>query len=77
MADQIQDTTTVSEVDLNLDEILGTPGAENIMLPSTEEAKPNLFSSKPVDTSFLDKPEEKDDSKPSTAEASKQPFSSR
>ena len=72
MADQIQDTTTVSEVDLNLDEILGTPGAENIMLPSTEEAKPNLFSSKPVDTSFLDKPEEKDDSKPSTAEASKQ-----
>ena len=72
MADQIKYTTTVSEVDLNLDEILGTPGAENIMLPSTEEAKPNLFSSKPVDTSFLDKPEEKDDSKPSTAEASKQ-----
>lgn len=57
MADQIQETTTVSEVDLNLDEILGTPGAENIMLPSTEEAKPNLFSSKPVDTSFLDKPD--------------------
>lgn len=71
MADQIQDTTTVSEVDLNLDEILGTPGAESVMLPSTEEAKPNLFSSKPVDTSFLDKPEEVE-SKPSTTEASKQ-----
>lgn len=71
MADQIQETTTVSEVDLNLDEILGTPGAENIMLPSTEEAKPNMFSSKPVDTSFLDKPEE-EDAKPSVAEASKQ-----
>lgn len=72
MADQIQETTTVSEVDLNLDDILGTPGAENVMLPSTEEAKPNLFSSKPVDTSFLDKPEEEDNSKPSVAEASKQ-----
>lgn len=71
MADQIQETTTVAEVDLNLDEILGTPGAENVMLPSTEEAKPNLFSSKPVDTSFLDKPEE-EDVKTSTAEASKQ-----
>jgi len=71
MADQIQETTTISEVDLNLDEILGTPGADNVMLPSTEEAKPNLFSSKPVDTSFLDKPE-KEEEKPSTVEASKQ-----
>lgn len=74
MADQIQDTTTVSEVDLNLDEILGTPGAENVMLPSTEEAKPNMFSSKPVDTSFLDKPEkdDKSETKPSEVEAAKQ-----
>jgi len=73
MADQIQETTTVSEVDLNLDEILGTPGAENIMLPSTEEAKPNMFSSKPVDTSFLDKPiDDAEDAKPSAVEASKQ-----
>jgi hypothetical protein len=71
MADQIQETTTVSEVDLNLDEILGTPGAENIMLPSTEEAKPNMFTSKPVDTSFLDKPEQEEE-KTSTVEASKQ-----
>ncbi len=72
MADQIQETTTVTEVDLNLDEILGTPGAENVMLPSTEEAKPNLFSSKPVDTSFLDKPDNDGDSKTPVAEASKQ-----
>ena len=71
MADQIQDTTTVSEVDINLDEILGTPGAENVMLPNTEEAKPNLFSSKPVDTSFLDRPDD-GESKTSEVEASKQ-----
>ncbi len=63
MADQIQDTTTVSEVDLNLDEILGTPGAESVMLPASEEAKPNLFTSKPIDTSFLDKPDDDEPSK--------------
>jgi hypothetical protein len=48
-------TTNVSEVELNLDDILGTPGAESVMLPSTEP-KPNLFTSKPVDTSFLNDP---------------------
>ena len=70
MADQIQETTSVSEVDLNLDDILGTPGAENVMLPSTEEAKPNMFSSKPVDTSFLDKPEKEEKSETSTKTSS-------
>lgn len=58
MADQMETTTNITEVDMNLDDILGTPGADNVMLPSTEEKKPNMFSSKPVDTSFLDKPEE-------------------
>lgn len=73
MADQIQETTTISEVDLNLDEILGTPGAENIMLPAEEEKKPNMFSSKPVDTSFLDKPDsDQEEDKPSSQEAVKQ-----
>lgn len=72
MADQIQETTTVSEVDLNLDEILGTPGAENVMLPSTEEAKPNLFSSKPVDTSFLDKPDTDQEKEKPAEEVSKE-----
>lgn len=66
MSDKIETTTTISEVDINLDEILGTPGAENVMLPTTEEAKPNLFTSKPVDTSFLDKPDNEE------AESSKQ-----
>ena len=51
MAEPTQ-TTTVEQVDIDLDNILGTPGAENIMLP--EEKKPNVFSQSSVDTTFLD-----------------------
>lgn len=72
MSEKIETTTTVSEVDINLDEILGTPGAENVMLPSTEEAKPNLFTSKPVDTSFLDNPDVKETKEEKVVEAVKQ-----
>tara|TARA_R110001632_G_scaffold130945_1_gene245053 strand:+ start:4026 stop:5309 length:1284 start_codon:yes stop_codon:yes gene_type:complete len=55
---QTQDTTTVEEVDVNIDEIFGNVGAENVMLPEEEEKKSNIFS-KPeqIDTSFIDKPE--------------------
>jgi hypothetical protein len=55
MAEPTQ-TTTVEQVDIDLDNILGTPGAENIMLP--EEKKPNVFSQSPVDTTFLDRPDD-------------------
>jgi len=57
------ETTTVQEVDLNLDELLGTPGAENIMVPeSKNEVKPSMFSRREdVDLSFLDKDEENSD----------------
>ena len=52
-------TTTVTTVDLDIDNILGTPGADNVMLPSSgekkQEAKPSIFSAKPVDMTFLDK----------------------
>ena len=64
-----QDTTVVEQVDIDLDNILGTPGADSIMLP--EEKKPNVFSSKGIDTSFLDKP---DDSTDSPSEESKEEF---
>ena len=61
---QVQDSTTVEEVDVNLDEIFGQPGAESIMLPAEEvepepqEKKSNIFS-KPeeLDTTFIDKTE--------------------
>ena len=61
---QMQDSTTVEELDVNLDEIFGNVGAENVMLPNNseteEEKKSNLFS-KPeeVDTTFIDKTESK------------------
>ena len=55
------ESTTIQEVDMDMNDILGTPGAENIMLPDKEEKKPNLFSSKTVDTSFLDNEEEEED----------------
>ncbi len=61
---QVQDSTTVEEVNVNLDEIFGQPGAESVMLPAEEvesepeETKSNLFS-KPeeLDTTFIDKTE--------------------
>ena len=47
------DVTQVSQVELNLDEILGAPGAENVMLPETEK-KPSIFTKAESDLSFLD-----------------------
>jgi len=53
-------TTTVQEVEMDLNDILGTPGAENVMLP--EEKKSSVFSSKKVDTSFLDREDDDESS---------------
>jgi hypothetical protein len=55
-----RETTTVEQVDIDLDNILGTPGADSIMLP--EDKKPSMFSKGNIDTAFLDKPGESDDS---------------
>lgn len=56
---QTQDSTTVEEVDVNIDEIFGNVGAENVMLPEEEEKSKSIFS-KPeeLDTTFIDKTEE-------------------
>jgi hypothetical protein len=57
---QTLDATTVGQVDVNLDEIFGTPGAESIMLPENkeeEEKTKSVFSNENlVDVSFIDKP---------------------
>lgn len=50
------DSTQIEVVDINLDDVLGTPGAENVMLP--EEKKLNVFSTPKVDLSFIDNEEE-------------------
>jgi hypothetical protein len=59
MSGQTQETTTVEQVDIDLDTLLGTPGADNIMLP--EDKKPSVFSTNKLDTAFLDKPSSDDD----------------
>mgnify|MGYP006274713091 CR=1 FL=1 len=53
--EQVKDSTTVEQVDVNIDDIFGMPGAENVMLPSEEEKPKSLFSKENVDTTFLDK----------------------
>ena len=56
---QVQDSTTVDQIDVNIDELFGTPGAENIMLPAdgTADDKPkSVFSKENIDTTFLDTP---------------------
>ena len=63
VVDEIQDNTTVEQVDVNIDELFGNPGAANIMTPedATAEDKPKtMFSKENIDTSFLD-------NKPTTA----------
>tara|TARA_R110000772_G_scaffold116820_3_gene222000 strand:+ start:1617 stop:2888 length:1272 start_codon:yes stop_codon:yes gene_type:complete len=53
-----QDSTTVDQVDINIDEIFGMPGAESIMLPEEEEKKTVFHTEEPVDTTFIDNPVE-------------------
>ena len=56
-ADQIQDSTTVEQVDVNIDEIFGMPGAENVMLPEDQNNKPkSMFHKETVDNTFFDNP---------------------
>ena len=53
---QVKDSTTVEQVDVNIDEIFGMPGADSIMLPSDEDKPKNMFSKETIDTTFIDKP---------------------
>jgi hypothetical protein len=64
--DQVQDSTTVGQVDVNIDELFGMPGAENVMLPSDNDSSddsPKSVFSKPqdLDTTFLDKTDDSSD----------------
>ncbi len=52
-----QDVTNVQTAEIDLDELLGTPGASSVMTPGEEvQPKRNVFSSMKPDTEFLDKP---------------------
>jgi hypothetical protein len=59
--DQVQDTTKVDQVDVNIDEMFGMPGAESVMLPTEDEKPKSMFSKETVDTTFLDKPTSKEE----------------
>ena len=63
---QVQDSTTVEEVDVNIDELFGMPGAESVMLPADgkpEEKPKSMFSKENTDITFLDKPISKEEAK--------------
>lgn len=64
MENQTSVQTSVQQVDLDIDSWLGAPGADSIVTPSADskaDAKPNIFSAKGTDLSFLDKDEEDND----------------
>ena len=50
---QVQDSTQVEQVDVNIDDLFGMPGAESVMLPEDDKPK-SMFSKENVDTTFLD-----------------------
>jgi hypothetical protein len=67
---QVQDSTTVGQVDVNIDELFGMPGAESVMLPQEQEPeKPkSVFTKDTVDMSFFDNTDKKDDTSENKAE---------
>jgi hypothetical protein len=55
----VEDSTTVDQVEINIDDLFGSPGADSVMLPSDDktDSKPkSVFSKENVDVTFLDKP---------------------
>lgn len=56
-----KEETVVQQVEVNLDELLGLPGSENVMVPTQPEkkpeAKPKVFQKEESATAFLDNPE--------------------
>ena len=63
--EEVQDSTTVGQVDVNIDELFGMPGADSVMLPtddSNDDGPKSVFSkTADVDTTFLDKNATKSD----------------
>jgi hypothetical protein len=52
---------TTGTVDLDIDSWLAAPGADSIITPATEPAKPSMFSQDKTDLSFIDKKEDDPD----------------
>lgn len=66
--------TSVQQVDVDIDSWLGAPGADSVLTPTSEkeEEKPNIFSSKKQDLSFLDKEDSDDENSKDSDEQTKE-----
>lgn len=52
---ETKDNTTISQMDISIDELLGTPGGDNIMIPTEDDKQPTVFSRSNKDyDKFLD-----------------------
>lgn len=69
---QVEESTNVTQVNVDLDEIFGMPGADSITVPTKETAPAgNVLSNKKTDLSFLDGEDEEETSEdPETVEPS-------
>lgn len=75
--EEVQDSTTVGQVDVNIDELFGMPGADNVMLPSENNSSDNssksVFSkAQDLDTTFLDKSEVSSDNETTSQPSDKE-----
>ncbi len=71
MGKETQDNTVVEQVEMNLDDLLGIPGADNVMLPEKEK-KASIFTAKSVNMNFLSeetKEEEAGDDTPAATDS--------
>ena len=60
---QVEESTNVTQVNVDLDEIFGMPGADSITVPTKETASAgNVLSNKKTDLSFLDGEDEEETS---------------
>ena len=69
--EQVQDSTTVGQVDVDIDSLFGAPGADSIMLPDDEKEpeKKSVFKAEKTDMTFFDNPgAQTNDDKSSAAE---------
>jgi hypothetical protein len=59
--EQVKESTTVGQIDVDIDELFGMPGAENVMLPSdsSEPEKKTVFTAEKTDMTFFDNPDAK------------------
>ena len=59
MSEEKTDTIIEKVAVEDLDNLLGMPGADSVMLPSEEDSKPKFFQKEQVDLSFIDEDDDK------------------